>query len=228
MAGVLADPRGSSPLARGLHGLRHDVDHSRRIIPARAGFTRASGDDFFLSSDHPRSRGVYRVSYSPMHCQSGSSPLARGLPQRGVHALPFPGIIPARAGFTRSTSWRLRWAWDHPRSRGVYSDCFFVEKSYTGSSPLARGLPARPARPGAAVRIIPARAGFTVPVVGAVHEDRDHPRSRGVYDRAHVNVYNTAGSSPLARGLQDLPVLAVDRDGIIPARAGFTRRRSGW
>ena len=41
-------------------------------------------------------------------------------------------------------------------------------------------------------------------------------------DRAHVNVYN--GSSPLARGLLNNTVDKFIKDGIIPARAGFTQR----
>ena len=50
---------GSSPLARGL-----PLDEARKraiigIIPARAGFTRALGDQPVEPADHPRSRGVY-------------------------------------------------------------------------------------------------------------------------------------------------------------------------
>ena len=72
------------------------------IIPARAGFT----DDASLTggrlSDHPRSRGVYRVKVSLISSSSGSSPLARGLLQHGDGPVPPTRIIPARAGFTSS------------------------------------------------------------------------------------------------------------------------------
>ena len=93
----------------------------------------------------------------------------------------------------------------------------------TGSSPLARGLHGRTDRLGDPARIIPARAGFTTS--GGVWAGRgwDHPRSRGVYP--HVTAYGlrTGGSSPLARGLRP-PVEPVQvGQGIIPARAGFTR-----
>ena len=50
----------------------------------------------------------------------------------------------------------------------------------------------------------------------------DHPRSRGVYPREVGAASLTAGSSPLARGLQRPHVQGVGRQGIIPARAGFT------
>ena len=50
---------GSSPLARGLLGRREPDSGWGRIIPARAGFTRARSGRRTCSSDHPRSRGVY-------------------------------------------------------------------------------------------------------------------------------------------------------------------------
>ena len=50
---------GSSPLARGLRPLHHRRPPRRRIIPARAGFTRPFIIISSLHSDHPRSRGVY-------------------------------------------------------------------------------------------------------------------------------------------------------------------------
>ena len=50
----------------------------------------------------------------------------------------------------------------------------------------------------------------------------DHPRSRGVY-AVHIAVQPPHwGSSPLARGLRSVFGGPSDRDGIIPARAGFT------
>ena len=55
----------------------------------------------------------------------------------------------------------------------------------------------------------------------------DHPRSRGVYLMTAVQTVVAWGSSPLARGLRP-PVWRASRtQRIIPARAGFTRRRYG-
>ena len=72
---------GSSPLARGLRRPARHRRRSRRIIPARAGFTRPRERNPHGTQDHPRSRGVYGrfrvVGYRPFR------------------------IIPARAGFTR-------------------------------------------------------------------------------------------------------------------------------
>ena len=50
---------GSSPLARGLPGHGARPSAGRRIIPARAGFTRRALSTWPLRRDHPRSRGVY-------------------------------------------------------------------------------------------------------------------------------------------------------------------------
>ena len=93
-----------------------------------------------------------------------------------------------------------------------------------GSSPLARGLPytiwTGEHEPG----IIPARAGFTPLNKGRRHPPRDHPRSRGVYMSVIIMSDRPWGSSPLARGLRGEVGGAHIEGGIIPARAGFTRR----
>ena len=195
---------GSSPLARGLRLALPDDGALERIIPARAGFTKRRPD---------------RFSRRP-----GSSPLARGLHGDVSLRHVTRGIIPARAGFTgplREGPARPR---DHPRSRGVYSwGCLTLSRA-SGSSPLARGLREDVANELPRARIIPARAGFTAPRRAARPPTRDHPRSRGVYCTHQVMSFTAPGSSPLARGLL---LVGHGRDqaiGIIPARAGFTRR----
>ena len=71
---------GSSPLARGLRGGRPAWCSGGGIIPARAGFTLMWSMLGASSADHPRSRGVYDVVWWDNYDESGSSPLARGLP----------------------------------------------------------------------------------------------------------------------------------------------------
>ena len=80
----------------------------------------------------------------------------------------------------------------------------------SGSSPLARGLRVIRRRRVGGVGIIPARAGFTPAVGGVAHSSADHPRSRGVYNRARSSGTASAGSSPLARGLPDAPGIASE------------------
>ena len=133
------------------------------------------------------------------------------------------GIIPARAGFTLG-----RWFWaarrgDHPRSRGVYAGRRETTIGTRGSSPLARGLRSRARALIRPIRIIPARAGFTKRGTENEQDQRDHPRSRGVYPGPPATWAGRCGSSPLARGLPVTGVADGGRTGIIPARAGFTR-----
>ena len=53
----------------------------------------------------------------------------------------------------------------------------------------------------------------------------DHPRTRGVYRRCRRRTAARAGSSPHTRGLLGVQGTVVDDARIIPAHAGFTRRR---
>ena len=153
------------------------------IIPARAGFTSVSSACAACGPDHPRSRGVYSPKVAGLSDAAGSSPLARGL--RGlVYRLRRPGgIIPARAGFTSTPSTTTCRRRDHPRSRGVYPGGVEDRRQARGSSPLARGLRWDSALVLLLVRIIPARAGFTLLYQVSVSVVWDHPRSRGVYAR---------------------------------------------
>ena len=192
------------------------------IIPARAGFTNRSDCTDPWSTDHPRSRGVYTHVNPGRHITPGSSPLARGLPDKNCGAISIVRIIPARAGFTfKKDSFQDR-AGDHPRSRGVYQCDLRGAGRDVGSSPLARGLLIAAWRGTIANRIIPARAGFTDQREDPGRAAQDHPRSRGVYgDDGEVRDV-AYGSSPLARGLQPEHGARLRLNGIIPARAGFT------
>ena len=199
---------GSSPLARGLHGAGPPGLAGRRIIPARAGFTRRPRGILVHPRDHPRSRGVYFLVILIGRCGAGSSPLARGL--RGPSQLRVPAgrIIPARAGFTALWPCKEIYWWDHPRSRGVYAMLQHMATESPGSSPLARGLQVLHRDVENLYRIIPARAGFTVWSVLTGRLTRDHPRSRGVYGTLGGTHGDCYGSSPLARGLH-LRILGI-------------------
>ena len=214
---------GSSPLAR---GLRWSPGRSRvedRIIPARAGFTVRPRPPAGRAPDHPRSRGVYAVAAVTRAATAGSSPLARGLREGPPVGRGRRGIIPARAGFTHGRVQALGGERDHPRSRGVYEVIWRDTEAKSGSSPLARGLPRVKIDSHPVGRIIPARAGFTLPPLRRSGRFRDHPRSRGVYWIVPAPQWRCVGSSPLARGLRWSPGRSRVEDRIIPARAGFTR-----
>ena len=153
--------RGSSPLARGLHGVPVHGEFRGRIIPARAGFT------IFLEGLNAAHRG--------------SSPLARGLPDDGEVVMRDRRIIPARAGFTLLSMAFPYTVKDHPRSRGVYPEDLVLFTTPEGSSPLARGLPFSEARLEFEDRIIPARAGFTARKIHRIATGRgSSPLARGL------------------------------------------------
>ena len=172
--------------------------------------------------DHPRSRGVYPPRTGTSSPTPGSSPLARGLPERRGDYLRSIGIIPARAGFTTGSRREGGSRTDHPRSRGVYLGGGVRLHLAEGSSPLARGLLSFHSHPVKSDGIIPARAGFTPNCISILFTGRDHPRSRGVYMIMGMDDETLMGSSPLARGLREGHGGLAMTMGIIPARAGFT------
>ena len=158
----LPGSEGSSPLVRGLRGVRGGHSVRGRIIPARAGFTYSAKESAPTVRDHPRSCGVYPISTLLRKPLIGSSPLVRGLRGFGWRGFGGGRIIPARAGFTSPSNPHNNLHSDHPRSCGVYTPRFFGVIGVLGSSPLVRGLPAMCVETEPSTRIIPARAGFTL------------------------------------------------------------------
>ena len=112
----------------------------------------------------------------------------------------------------------------HPRSRGEHVAGAFGDGPWVGSSPLARGtrhLPRSEDRDG---RLIPARAGNTVPRPSPGGAFAAHPRSRGEHQLQIRSRRWRRGSSPLARGTLDPSPLSCCSTRLIPARAGNTHR----
>ena len=132
---------GSSPRERGAPGAVHARGTCHRLIPARAGSTRAGHRPSAGTTAHPRASGEHtrpRVAARPL---AGSSPRERGAPTSRSGARP---ATPA-----------------HPRASGEHSARIIRAFGDAGSSPRERGalnvrVPAR-----VAVRLIPARAGST-------------------------------------------------------------------
>ena len=159
---VLPPPAaGSSPLARGARQLLPGPLSAGRLIPARAGSTCPGPPPWCPARAHPRSRGEHIGVAELLVVPTGSSPLARGARRRHPARGPRPRLIPARAGSTPS---RRTCGWGrgaHPRSRGEHSSWVLTNRGVPGSSPLARGAPARVPRPPRPHGLIPARAGST-------------------------------------------------------------------
>jgi len=132
------------------------------------------------------------------------------------------GLIPARAGPTRSVSAEWTEPRAHPRSRGAHGDSGPKRLATPGSSPLARGARRNHQRRPHARGLIPARAGRTVAWVQRASPARAHPRSRGADVVCRRSDRGQGGSSPLARGARE-SIAGADADHwLIPARAGRT------
>ncbi len=194
------DARGSSPLARGALLPLALPMMPVRLIPARAGSTRAPARLTRSVTAHPRSRGEHLDRADERDACAGSSPLARGAQQHLGHGFRGGRLIPARAGSTLPDWARGPSAGAHPRSRGEHTIGNVPMIVADGSSPLARGAPAVTQAAPAGPRLIPARAGSTGTRRRTRGAARAHPRSRGEHlDRAAIPA-RTSGSSPLARG----------------------------
>ena len=150
-----------------------------RFIPARAGNTPAHRHGRALGSVHPRPRGEHPSAPARTRSWIGSSPPARGTPQRtGTDAL-LDRFIPARAG---NTAARPRPAADspvHPRPRGEHPPGWNVLDDNLGSSPPARGTLGRAGGGSRWSRFIPARAGNTNFSASPRLSSTVHPRPRG-------------------------------------------------
>ena len=172
--------------------------------------------------DHPRSRGEYVGHGDNPVTTAGSSPLSRGIRDALPSSQQLGGIIPALAGNTTARTSCTDFAGDHPRSRGEYELPCVSHHGVVGSSPLSRGIPYGRERLSVVVRIIPALAGNTASGAGGCGADGDHPRSRGEYESIDVRFVEKQGSSPLSRGIRNVPWDSEYNNGIIPALAGNT------
>ena len=218
---------GSSPLARGTQidpGVAIQPD---RFIPARAGNTSRSVVGGENHPVHPRSRGEHFPIRSGRGKSPGSSPLARGTRSDGRCSRRASRFIPARAGNTTRTGSGSPTGTVHPRSRGEHRLAPRWPSNTAGSSPLARGTRDRGLILRGVYRFIPARAGNTSRSPCEAPSPTVHPRSRGEHEASAQATPRVTGSSPLARGTQIDPGVAIQPDRFIPARAGNTLGRQG-
>ena len=114
----------------------------------------------------------------------------------------------------------------HPLARGEHSDRTMQNDLQQGSSPLARGTHRGTLGGQARIRLIPARAGTTLPNGVWYNARGAHPRSRGDHRNVVLVGGRFQGSSPLARGTPLDNSSHIHYRGLIPARAGNTNAES--
>ena len=217
--------RGSSPHARGARSACPARSGRRGIIPACAGSTRPARDQDGRRADHPRMRGEHTLVAASTSLAAGSSPHARGaLESDGGEPLAH-GIIPACAGSTLCFCPCHDAPRDHPRMRGEHAAAYSSRVWPAGSSPHARGAPARRHGRRGHTGIIPACAGSTSCRRSGSARRGDHPRMRGEHTGRTVAEIAAAGSSPHARGAPERDRREPRCTGIIPACAGSTNFR---
>ena len=213
---------GSSPRVRGKPDRVVRVPDVGRIIPARAGQTMRHRPPNHEHADHPRACGANKAWDGTSAPPDGSSPRVRGklCDVLGEHAR--GRIIPARAGQTGACQTSTVAGSDHPRACGANRGGCHHHPHTAGSSPRVRGKLSDGSAHGFPIRIIPARAGQTVPYWCSYSSNPDHPRACGANSFACFALSGVIGSSPRVRGkhVHEHRIAGVRR--IIPARAGQT------
>ena len=135
----IAPLSGSSPLTRGKHCVELRVRLLVGLIPAHAGKTSMGSVRPPRSGAHPRSRGENQAPGAQALGAWGSSPLTRGKRLSAFSRQGIPGLIPAHAGKTPSSTEPSCLSGAHPRSRGENSRSRLAKRAHCGSSPLTRG-----------------------------------------------------------------------------------------
>ena len=193
---------GSSPRGRGTRTSSSRRRSPRRLIPAWAGNTIASGSGSISISAHPRVGGEHCASIIAAGGRCGSSPRGRG-------TLLVPGrcrarrrLIPAWAGNTRTRRDRRAVVAAHPRVGGEHPRC--------------------DARDGHGLRLIPAWAGNTDGCAPRIGLSSAHPRVGGEHCEKRTRRSSGDGSAPRGRGTRRTQSTRRRCCRLIPAWAGNT------
>ena len=213
---------GSSPRARGTPLPPHRPAVLARFIPASAGNTSNSARLTTSWTVHPRERGEHREFKDFLGGQLGSSPRARGTHDEWLQEQAKQRFIPASAGNTDLKNFRPGLLPVHPRERGEHDWLEPTNSAICGSSPRARGTPARPSLERLHGRFIPASAGNTAAWTSACARCTVHPRERGEHAFVFTSSARSTGSSPRARGTPPKPSQSGHMARFIPASAGNT------
>ena len=192
--------RGSSPRRRGKRYIEATGITVPGLIPAQAGKTSWSGSSWAVMWAHPRAGGENDQGAPDHGWPVGSSPRRRGKLGGKKGDVPKPGLIPAQAGKTCSTSSRRPPQRAHPRAGGENATPAKDSVFLNGSSPRRRGKLRHCRGRARRRRLIPAQAGKThgrrpPPVTSSAH-----PRVDGENAACSAATLPAVGSSPRGRG----------------------------
>ena len=195
------------------------------LIPARAGKTRPHHHTKVAWPPHPRACGENPILALTLKWGCGSSPRVRGKPGDFVAGRGWHGLIPARAGKTRSGPPPGSGRTAHPRVCGENEAVGDPLAALAGSSPRVRGKPPACAMTCRSIRLIPACAGKTPRPRRNQFCQQAHPRVCGENVIAGFIAAVRAGSSPRVRGKRVLLPGGGSWARLIPACAGKTGPR---
>ena len=199
------------------------LGHQRRHGSSpRAGKTRTVRDCGRAVRAHPRACGENPVGSAAPSADCGSSPRVRGKRRQRRRGRSVLGLIPARAGKTRSCAPSTTPRTAHPRACGENLARRGRGSLGGGSSPRVRGKQAVQALGGEPGGLIPARAGKTTSPTAASTSAWAHPRACGENSTASATSRCWSGSSPRVRGKRGDQGPPAGGGGLIPARAGKT------
>ena len=217
---------GSPPRMRGK--LRYNIAKviQIRITPADAGKTLLSRVNFRRFRDHPRGCGENGGCIQVVHDGLGSPPRMRGKPRRSARRLAMRRITPADAGKTGGHRPQNPDCRDHPRGCGENGLLTKLFRVVAGSPPRMRGKQYMQDPERLSHGITPADAGKTKVPVLTICLVSDHPRGCGENSVAKQKRAAAQGSPPRMRGKLRHSHSCSMFNGITPADAGKTLKRS--
>ena len=197
LVGTLTGP---SPRVRGKRRNSGPVRRSRGSVPASAGETVTTSDDWKIVRVHPRECGGNRSRHLERDSLRGPSPRVRGKPLGVGHLFLGHGSIPASAGETASVRGSAHNERVHPRECGGNKVAEGAVVGVLGPSPRVRGKHLAEVEITAPSRSIPASAGETRGFAPSRTVYRVHPRECGGNAETGTAQRPATGPSPRVRG----------------------------
>ena len=192
---------GSSPRVR---GTRASLNSQARIFagssPRVRGTRQQRRPPRRCRPVHPRVCGELEVNARASRLVAGSSPRVRGTPRLLARQQADGRFIPACAGNSAAATPRRFPSSVHPRVCGELPRVVAQRLLVHGSSPRVRGTPETAALERHGHRFIPACAGNSRLLLGALSTPAVHPRVCGELGRTTKALPAATGSSPRVRG----------------------------